>query len=168
MKIASFLVLILLFFSSCNPNRNVLFVTFDNSENIAMGSPVTLNGHKIGKIERIEFDKKFRVRMKLRFEEEHKIPDDSKFFIGSEDLFSKAILIHPGSSKKYYTAKDKIVGSVYATDDLDKILDLFSDEFEKSGAKSATDSIVAGINELSKQLEEIEKVDIEIKKRPKK
>lgn len=151
---------------SCNVNHNVLFVTFENGENISKGNPVLMNGIKIGRIEQIEFDKKYHVRLKIRFNEKQNIPNDSKFSIGSEDIFSKAVLINPGQSKTYYTAEDKIEGEKSPEVEFDEVLDWFADRFEESGAKSAVDSIASGLNELSKKIDEFENMEIEIKKRP--
>lgn len=164
MRILAFLF-VLVIFSSCEPNRNVLFITFEDAGDISVGDPVIVSGLKVGDVEATEIDENFQARIKLRLTDKSQYPTDSKFVIRSNDLFSRAVFIEPGRNSRYLTAEDKIRGEKAPDIKLDHIVNWFNEKLENSDAKQAADSIVNELNKLSDKLENIDEYDIKIERK---
>lgn len=92
---------------------------YDNIQGLAESNPVTLNGYKIGQIQRIDLagdgSGKIKVIMIIQ-EKELKIPKDSRAEIYSSDLLgSKAIRLKLGKSSSFVESKDTLLGSTETT-----------------------------------------------------
>jgi phospholipid/cholesterol/gamma-HCH transport system substrate-binding protein len=86
------------------PETYTVTAKFDNIGDLKAGSPVTMAGVNIGRVESIKFDPKdFKAAVVLRIEKQYsEIPDDSDASINTAGLLGgKYIGIGPGGSETF-------------------------------------------------------------------
>lgn len=86
------------------PETYTVTAKFDNIGDLKSGSPVTMAGVNIGRVESIKFDPKdFKAAVVLRIEKQYsQIPDDSDASINTAGLLGgKYIGIGPGGSETF-------------------------------------------------------------------
>jgi len=65
-KVMQVLYLILIFtLISCNPKTQTYVVTFDHVNGLEVGSPVILNGHKIGEVKNIAITDAYKIHVEI-------------------------------------------------------------------------------------------------------
>jgi phospholipid/cholesterol/gamma-HCH transport system substrate-binding protein len=88
-----------------------LLAKFENIGSLKVGSPVSMSGVTIGRVEKIQFDStEYKAAVTLRIESQYnKIPDDSDASIFTAGLLGgQYIGIGPGGSETYFKDKDQI------------------------------------------------------------
>lgn len=116
-----------------------LIAKFDNIDGISNGSDVKISGVKVGAVEEQFLDKKtFRASLKLKINQEVKLPSDSSAKVVSEGLLgSKYLAITPGADEENLQNNDEIVftqSSVNLEDLLGKFI------FNSDSAKDKKDA----------------------------
>lgn len=134
-----FLIVTLLLFS-CNSENRKLIITFDNANGLSEGNPVTINDFKIGHVSKISLNAKYKINAEIELNDTIRLPKDSKFMIGSNDLLTKAIIVTPGKSKHYLSLHDKIIGSKQKEIGLEKLMQLINDKTNLEIFKTISDS----------------------------
>ena len=117
---------------SCNSENKTLTITFQHTNGLVEGNPVLINGFQVGEVTKIALDPSYKIAAEIKLNDTVRLPKDSKFSIGTKDLFTKAILITPGKSNEYLTEKDKIKGhdeqELQLDSNLDKLLNIGKDK----------------------------------------
>lgn len=112
MRNVIFLGLILLLLGSCTPEEKIIYVQFDHSQGLQAQHDLILKGVTIGKITKVELTNDYKVLASVRLSDSIELPKDSKFIIGSRDLFTKALIVEEGTSKTYLIPGDTVHGRV--------------------------------------------------------
>lgn len=157
---------ILLLLVSCSAEDRTLFVTFENADGLGVGDPVIVNNFRIGNVEDVTINEQFKIVAEILLNKPTKLPVDSKFIIGSRDIFSNAIFIEPGKSNRYLTYKDKINGSYEAYNPVDSLMDFIHEQIDMSTPVRNQDTIKNELKELNDQLKDQTK-KVEERKRKK-
>lgn len=156
MKYPFYLVLLTLLFS-CQSEKNIYKITFENINGLAEGNPVIIKDVQIGEVREIALSKEFKISVEIMLDEPLQLPKDSKFTIGSRDLFTNAIIIIPGTSKKYLKSSDKIIGQKTENILLDSLMNIISDEFNNLEPFRNQDSIISELNTTNTELKKLNK-----------
>ena len=107
-------------FCSCQQEKKVVFIQFDNSEGIGENQQVLLNGVSVGTVLDVTITKDFKVIASVHLSDSLDFPDDSIFEIQRKDLFTKAIYMTLGESETFLKKGDTIQG-IRSFDVLDQI-----------------------------------------------
>lgn len=148
-----FAILSLLF--SCSSHNNQFTIKFDNVQGLAEGDKVYLNDLKIGKVTKITLDSDFKILVEIDLNDTIKIPKDSKFTIGSSDLFSKSIIVTPGKSRKMIGFNDLVKGQFEQEIKVDTLFEIVSDEINNLKSVKNQERIISEIEKLNKKLDSI-------------
>jgi ABC-type transporter Mla subunit MlaD len=148
-----FAILSLLF--SCSSNNNQFTIKFDNAQGLAEGDKVYLNDLKIGKVTKITLDSDFKILVEIDLNDTIKIPKDSKFTIGSSDLFSKSIIVTPGKSRKMIGFNDLVKGQLEQEIIVDTLFEIVSEEINNLKSVKNQERIISEIEKLNKKLDSI-------------
>lgn len=154
-KILYLLVLIILF--ACNSENRHLVITFENANGLIEGCPVIINDFQIGKVSKMGLTADYKIKAEIELNDTIKLPKDSKFTIGSKDLFTNAIIVTPGKSTYYLSYKDKIIGQQGKSLKLDTIINVIQNGINNSKPVKNQDSIISELHKLNVQIEEIKK-----------
>ncbi len=154
MKSSLYITIILILFS-CKSENKTLLITFDNAGGLVEGNPVVINDFQIGNVKKISLSSDYKINAEIILTDTIRLPRDSKFTIGSRDLFSKAIIVYPGKSNYYLTSTDKIIGQQAESLKLDTLINFISNKIKNSKPVRNQDSIIIKLNELNKELKEI-------------
>ncbi|MGF1640239.1 MAG: MlaD family protein [Rhodospirillales bacterium] len=74
--------------------------TFNRVDGLAIGNPVTVGGIEVGRIEGMELDNDFRVRLAMRIDRRIALPLDTAAAIHTDGLFgSKFVVLDPGGDE---------------------------------------------------------------------
>jgi phospholipid/cholesterol/gamma-HCH transport system substrate-binding protein len=120
-----------------------LIAKFDNVDGIAIGSDVKISGVKIGSVEDQFLDQEsFKAVLKIKVNNDIKLPDDSSAKIASEGLLgSKYLSIEVGSSEDFLAENNEIIftqSSVNLEDLLGKFIFSSSSDSSKNSSKDST------------------------------
>ena len=152
-----FYIIIVLFLFSCNSENRTLIITFDNANGLIEGNPVVINDYQIGEVSKITLSSDYKINAEIELNDTIRIPKDSKFTIGSKDLFTKAIIVTPGKSRFYYSHLDKIIGQQAQSLKLDTIINVITKEINNSKPVKNQDSIISELHKMNVQIEEMKK-----------
>lgn len=154
MKKSLFYAILTLLFSCSSPN-NQFTIKFDNTQGLAEGDKVYLNDLKIGKVTKIKLDSDFKILVEVDLNDTIKIPKDSKFTIGSSDLFSKSIIVTPGKSRKMIGFNDLVKGQLEQEIKVDTLFEIVSEEINNLKSVKNQGRIISEIEKLNKKLDSI-------------
>jgi len=112
--------LVLTLFVSCQENEKVVYILFDNSEGLNIGSDVMLNGVSVGKVLEVELTKDNEVLTSVELSKDVDFPKGSAFEIQSKDLFTKIIHITLNDSDIMIESGDTI-GGIRSIDLIDQV-----------------------------------------------
>lgn len=149
---------LILFLISCNNQSNEAFIlTVISKEGIKIkpGNKVLIKQQPVGKVSAVGLNNQLDVYAKVIFDKEIPIPEDSRFVFTSEDIFTRCIEIVPGESKTFFKSGSQVYGSVTDEIPLDTLINTFTNALENAKPVRNQDSIVMELNELNKQLEEL-------------
>lgn len=152
-----FYIIIALFLFSCNSENKTLIITFDNANGLIEGNPVVINDYQIGEVSKIGLSADYKIKVEIELNDTIRLPKDSKFIIGSRDLFTKAIIVIPGKSKYYLSYTDKIIGQQPQGLKLDTIINIITKEIDNSKPVKNQDSIISELHKMNVQIEELKK-----------
>jgi ABC-type transporter Mla subunit MlaD len=156
MKNLFYLIIMHLLFS-CKAENKTLIITFDHASGLIEGNSVVINDFQVGQVSKITLNSDYKINAEIEINDTIRLPKDSKFIIGSKDLFSKAIIVIPGKSKSFLMNKDRVKGQLAQSIQLDKVIDVFTDEINNSKPVKNQDSIISELHKINVQLEEINK-----------
>jgi ABC-type transporter Mla subunit MlaD len=112
-NIGLFLLVVLVQISCEWSEKTSYHIRFDEVENLTTKSPVYCRGVIVGKITSIKLDKKFKVLVGVKINEDMKILSDYQFAIVERDLFgSKAMEILIKGAGKQVDRRDTLMGIV--------------------------------------------------------
>lgn len=133
-KVKSILVVAcLVIFASCDNHKRTVHLRFEDGFSLNNCDSVILNGITIGAKTNIELDKQFAPILTIELDEKYSIPYDSQFQLYQRDLFSNAILITPGKSRRMIKGGDTIQGLEFATiPESDSVVRIFMREVKKA------------------------------------
>lgn len=130
-----------------------VYAMYDNVEGLATSSPVTINGHAIGKVQKIELDKdsegKLKVKVLLLIEDEFEFSKNSKAQLYDTSLIGgKAIAILPASDGENAKSGDVLQGIQKAslTESLGQTLTPLQAKLQT--VMTSADSLITNINEV--------------------
>lgn len=130
-----------------------VYAMYDNVEGLATSSPVTINGHTIGKVQKIELDKdsegKLKVKVLLLIEDEFEFSKNSKAQLYDTSLIGgKAIAILPASDGENAKSGDVLQGIQKAslTESLGQTLTPLQAKLQT--VMTSADSLITNINEV--------------------
>lgn len=128
-------------------NGQVFYLSADKVNGLDVSSHITLHGLKVGMVRSMEYDKKSdRVFVTLNvYDDEMRIPADSKFTIVADLLGTSEVVLTLGESKQYLVSGDTIIAPVSEAGLLDKA-DPIVEQVNQLMPK--IDSLVSGINVL--------------------
>jgi ABC-type transporter Mla subunit MlaD len=156
MKYILYITLFSILFS-CNTEKRTFVITFDNANGLVVGNPVVINDYQIGEVKKMSLSKDYKINAEIILSDTIRLPKDSKFTIGSKDLFTKAIIVTPGTSKYYLLPSDKIIGQQAQSLKLDTIINVITNEINNSKPAKNQDSIISELHKMNVQIEEIKK-----------
>lgn len=154
MKHILYIALLFILFS-CNSEKNTYVITFETAGGLVEGSPVVINDYQIGEIKKISLSKEYKINAEIVLNDTIRLPKDSKFTTGSRDLFTKAIIVVPGTSKTYLSSSDVIIGEHIESMSIDTLFNIITNEINNLKLVRNQDSIISELNELNKELKEL-------------
>jgi phospholipid/cholesterol/gamma-HCH transport system substrate-binding protein len=128
------------------PETYTVTAKFDNIGDLKAGSPVTMAGVNIGRVESIKFDPKdFKAAVVLRIEKQYsEIPDDSDASINTAGLLGgKYIGIGPGGSETFLAQGGQIEFTQSAIV-LESLVNKFFANMASKGSDEKSDAPAAG------------------------
>ena len=127
------LLVCLLSITSCDDHKQTVYLRFEDGFSLKNCDFVILNGITIGTKTNMELDKQFAPILTIEMDEKYSIPYDSQFQLYQRDLFSDAILITPGKSRRMIKEGDTIQGLEFATiPESDSVVRVFMREVKKA------------------------------------
>ena len=127
------LLVCLLSITSCDDHKQTVYLRFEDGFSLKNCDSVILNGITIGAKTNMELDKQFAPILTIELDEKYPIPYDSQFQLYQRDLFSNAILITPGKSRRMIKEGDTIQGLEFATiPESDSVVRIFMREVKKA------------------------------------
>jgi phospholipid/cholesterol/gamma-HCH transport system substrate-binding protein len=90
-------------------SANYYITKFDNVSGLNVSTPVTVNGYQVGLIKELDYDYKTnRITVKMRLDDELKIPVGSSVQLSSELLGGATLSINLANNTAYYKVGDEI------------------------------------------------------------
>jgi len=129
---------------------DIYYMVCDKVEGLAVSSNVKLYGLKVGVVRNLEYDNRLdRIVVAINiYDDDYRIPRDSRLYIQPDLLGTSNVVIEPGQSQEYYACWDTIVAPPTAPGLLDKADPIIS-QVEMLMPK--LDTLIAGINILVKE-----------------
>jgi ABC-type transporter Mla subunit MlaD len=153
-NILNLLLVFLLF--SCESEENSLLIVFENANGLKEGNPVLIRGIQIGKVSKISLNKQYKINVEIILNDTIQLPKDSKFTIGSKDLFTRAILVLPGKMKSYLSSSDIIIGRKEQNTEFEHQLELVTNKLNNSKLVRNQDSIIVELRKINWEIESFE------------
>jgi ABC-type transporter Mla subunit MlaD len=155
MKNILILLLVFLLFS-CGSKDNSLLIVFKNTNGLKEGNPVLIKGIEIGKVSKISLNKQYKINVEIILNDTIQFPKDSKFTIGSKDLFTRAILVSPGKMKSYLSSSDIIIGLKEQNTEFEHQLEIVTNKLNNSKFVRNQNSIIAELRKINWKIESVE------------
>lgn len=91
---------------------NFYYASFSNVEGLAVSSPVTINGFKVGQVDKIEydFDNPGHVKVQMSLDRKFRLPIGSKAILATDILGTGGIALELAGSSEMHKAGDTIIG----------------------------------------------------------
>jgi len=89
-------------------------ISYENVQGLAVSSPVTVNGFKVGQVRDIayEYDNPGHVRVEIAIDDDLRLPIGTEAILQSDLLGTATIALKLGTETEFYTPGDKIPGVV--------------------------------------------------------
>ena len=147
------ILLLFIFFYSCTDDKTEIFLIFNSGEGLEIETEVVLNNQKVGEITELDLTSTYETVATIRIDKKLSLPDDSKFSSQSVDLFTDAIVIYPGKTKRLLQNGDTVIGQTAQRIDFDTVLTIINDVIENSAPMKRQDSLIKVIKELTDEVE---------------
>jgi len=91
---------------------NFYYASFSNVEGLAVSSPVTINGFKVGQVDKIEydFDNPGHVKVQIDLDRKLRLPIGSKAILATDILGTGGIALELAGSPEMHKAGDTLIG----------------------------------------------------------
>lgn len=89
-------------------------ISYENVQGLAVSSPVTVNGFKVGQVRDIayEYDNPGHVRVEIAVNDELRLPKGTEAILATDLLGTASIALKLGTETEFYNPGDKIPGVV--------------------------------------------------------